>query len=104
MSIFAGYSNHFDENARLTILKALAEQPDGRLNDGVLIAELQSFGINRGRDYLHHQLDWLETSARAVKLTRVNTVVIAELTETGEDHVQKRRTLPGVAVPSRSRS
>ncbi|EAU40176.1 hypothetical protein FP2506_11487 [Fulvimarina pelagi HTCC2506] len=103
MNIFAGYSSHYDENARLTILRALAAQPDGRLNDGVLIKELQAFGINRGRDYLHQQLDWLETNAQAVKLRRVETVIIAELTEAGEDHVEKRRVLPGIVRPSRTR-
>lgn len=98
--IFDGFSEHYDETARLTILKALAEQTDFRLNETMIQAALESFAFRRGRDYLRNQLRWLEHSAGAVKLREVGTVLIAELTEAGMDHVERRRVLEGVRRPS----
>lgn len=98
--IFDGFSDHYDETARLTILKALAEQTDFRLNETMIQAALEIFAIRRGRDYLRNQLRWLEHSAGAVKLREVGTVLIAELTEAGMDHVERRRVLDGVRRPS----
>ena len=98
--IFDGFSDHYDETARLTILKALAEQTDFRLNETMIQAALEIFAIRRGRDYLRNQLRWLEHSAGAVKLREVGTVLSAELTEAGMDHVERRRVLDGVRRPS----
>ena len=93
-------NNTYNPNARLVILKALAQQSDYRLNDSILQMELQVFGINKGRGYLRNQLKWLEAEADAVKLREAGTAIIAELTETGLDHVERRQVLEGVARPS----
>ena len=98
--MFEGYSDRYNETVRLTILKALEEQPDYRLNDTILSTVLQAFAINRSRDYLRNQLSWLETEVQAVKLTKAGTVVIAELTEQGLDHIERRVVLAGVRKPS----
>lgn len=98
--MFEGYVDHYDANARLVILKALAEQTDYRLNDAMLAAALQAFAINKGRSYLKNQLKWLEAEAGAVTVSRMGTAVIAELTETGLDHVERRQVLEGVLRPS----
>lgn len=98
--MFEGYGEHYDANARLVVLKALAEQTDYRLNDAMLATALQAFAINKGRAYLKNQLKWLEAEAGAVTVTKMGTAVIAELTETGLDHVERRQVLEGVARPS----
>ncbi|MEM6381663.1 MAG: hypothetical protein AAF739_03245 [Pseudomonadota bacterium] len=96
----AGFADHFDEEVRLTILKALAEQNDYRLPDSMLLTVLDSFGINRGRDHLRSQLNFLQDQVSAVTLVAAGTAVIATLTETGLDHVERRRILSGVKRPS----
>ena len=98
--IFDGFSDHYDETARLTILKALAEQTDFRLNETLIQTVLESFAIRRGRSYLRNQLQWLEQETGAVKLREVGSVMIAELTERGMDHVERRQVLHGVRRPS----
>lgn len=98
--MFEGYTDHYDGNARLIILKALANETGYRLNDNILAKALEAFAINKGRSYLRNQLKWLEAEAGAVKLTAIGTSVIAELTETGLDHVDRRQVLDGVARPS----
>lgn len=95
-----GYTEIYNANARLCILRALHEQSDLRLNDSMLLNVLQAFAINRGRDYLRQQLDWLEKEAGAVTLQNAGSVLIAELTETGEDHVERRRVLRGIKKPA----
>lgn len=90
----------YNPNARLVILKALAQQNDYRLNDALLLAELQSFAINKGKGFLRAQLQWLKDEAGAVLVTPMGTALIAELTETGLDHVERRQVIPGIARPS----
>lgn len=101
--MFEGYNQHFDGNARLTILRGLAEQSDGRLNDAMLQVVLQTYGINKGRDYLRNQLAWLDQEARAIRLIEVGSAIIAEILEAGVDHVERRRIIPGIAKPSAAR-
>lgn len=90
----------YNPNARLVILKALAQQNDYRLNDALLLAELNAFAINRGKGYLRNQLAWLEAEACAIKITRAGSAFIAELTENGLDHIERRQVLSGIARPS----
>lgn len=98
--MFDGYGDHYDANARLVILKALAQQTDYRLNDAMLAKALEAFAINKGRGYLKNQLRWLQEEASAVTISNMGTAIIAELTETGLDHVERRQVLEGVARPS----
>ena len=102
--MFNDYEKHFNEEARLVILAALLEEADYRLNDNLLAKVLQVYGINRGRDYVRNQLAWLEKNAGAVRLVKAGEAVIAEITEIGIDHVEKRTVLSGVMRPSASRS
>lgn len=97
--MFDGFSQLYRENARLAILRSLAEQTDYRLSDSMLCTVLQTYAINRGRDFVRAELSWLESEAGAVKLLGISEIVIAELTEAGLDHVQRRRVLPGIKRP-----
>nr|WP_278437064.1 hypothetical protein [Brucella anthropi] len=95
----ADYSTYVDENARLIILKALAMEINGSMNDSLLGHQLERFGISKPRSYLRNQMRWLENTAGAVRITEAGTALIATLTRTGRDHVERRLVLEGVQRP-----
>lgn len=98
--MFDGYQDHYDAEARLIMLKALADQHDYTLPENMLVKTLHAFGINKGRDYVRNQLNWMRDTADAVSLRTPGSAVIATITEAGLDHVERRRVLEGVARPS----
>ena len=87
-------------DARLIILKALAGQMDERLHCGFIGEELVNFGIDRPREWVHGELDWLELMG-AVTLLKRGTVVIATLTEKGHRHLRRVTLIEGIKRPSR---
>lgn len=87
-------------DARLIILKALAAQTDERLHSGFLAEELIRFGIDRPREWIHGELDWLEQMG-AVTLIKPGSVVVATLTEKGHRHLRRAIVIEGVKRPSR---
>lgn len=86
--------------ARLIILKALAEQVDERLNSSLILPVLETFGIRKTREWVHDELAWLE-SMGAVKLTRAGSILVAALTEKGSHHLERRIAIEGIKRPSR---
>ncbi len=88
------------EDARLIILKALAAQVDERLHSGYLGEELTRFGIDRPREWIHGELDWLQEMG-AVTLLKPGSVVVATLTEKGARHLRRAIVIEGVKRPSR---
>ncbi len=88
------------EEARLIILRALEEQPDGRLNSELLRLTLESYGITKSRDWVHDELNWLRDMA-AVTVVVAGTVRVASVTAKGSDHVARRTVIEGVKRPSR---
>ena len=87
------------EDARLIILKALVEQPDGRLNSDLLREALSTFGISKSRDWVHDELRHL-AELGALKVHEAGSVRIAMLTAKGADHVVRRIVIEGVKRPS----
>jgi hypothetical protein len=88
------------EDARLIILKALEAQVDERLHSGYLADELLRFGIDRPREWIHGELEWLATMG-AVTLLKPGTVVVAQLTEKGASHLRRAVAIEGIKRPSR---
>lgn len=88
------------EEARLIILRALAEQQDETLSSSLLQLELETFGINRERPFVHAELDFL-AEIGAVIVTPANTVMVAKLTTRGRRHLDRHIALDGVKRPSR---
>lgn len=88
------------EEARLIILRALEEQPDGRLNSELLRVTLESFGVSKSRDWVHDELNFLAEMS-AVTVVTAGTVRVAQLTSKGSDHVHRRLVIEGVKRPSR---
>jgi hypothetical protein len=93
------FRQYIAADVRLIILRELASQPDYRLNETLLLRVLETFGHRKSRDYLRDQLRWLEEMG-AVTLTEAGTVLIAELTRRGRDHVERRVVIEGIARPS----
>lgn len=87
-------------DARLIILKALAAQTDERLHSGFISEELVRFGIDRPREWIHGELDWLEQMG-AITQIKPGSVVVATLTEKGARHLRRAIVIEGVKRPSR---
>jgi sugar diacid utilization regulator len=94
------YAELVRQDARLIILKALAAQTDERLHSGYLVEELLRFGIDRTREWVHGELDWLADMA-AVTLAKPGSVVVATLTEKGHRHLRRALVIEGIKRPSR---
>ena len=88
------------EDARLIILKALADQVGERLHSGYLVEEVLRFAIDRPREWIHGELDWLAEMG-AVTLIKPGSVVVATLTEKGARHLRRAIVIEGVKRPSR---
>ena len=95
----SNFTRHVEEDARLIILRELHVQSDGRLNDGVLWHVLESFGHNRSREWVRTQLHKM-AELGAVVLTEAGSVLIAQITRAGVDHVLRRSKIEGIKQPS----
>jgi len=95
----ADYESFLAADARLTVLKELSQQTDGRLNEALLVRVLDAFGHRRSREWVRTQLRKLDELG-AVTLSDVGTVLVAEITRAGLDHVERRAVIEGVAKPS----
>lgn len=87
------------EDARLIILRELARQSDGRLNDLVLGRVLDKMGVSRTREWLRTQLTRLE-ELEAVRVETIGPIVVVQLRQAGRDHVDRRALLAGVSRPA----
>jgi hypothetical protein len=93
------FDEYLTEDARLTILKALAGETNVTLNETILTKVLETFGHKRSRDWVRTQILKL-AELGAVQTMQAGTVVIATLTQAGLDHVERRSVVSGVARPS----
>lgn len=100
MSIDVDYQKIMREEARLIILRALADQANESLSSSMLEPVLSSFGINQPRAWIHQQMDYLATMD-GVRITQMGSVKIATLTELGRRHVDRLISIEGVKRPSR---
>lgn len=86
--------------ARLIILRDLAEQPDQRWNSALIREDLElRWAINKTRAWVHDELRYLSDMG-AVTLLEMGTVLVASLTQKGLDHVERRLVIEGVKKPS----
>ncbi|MFN3662353.1 MAG: hypothetical protein ACK4TM_06355 [Yoonia sp.] len=88
------------EQARLIILKSLAEQVDERLNSDLLVEMLKPFGIRKDRAWVHEELKYLQDMG-AVTVLVAGTVQVATLTDKGHRHLEREIAIEGVKRPSR---
>lgn len=93
------YDESVAEDGRLVILKELAMQVDGRSNEVILMRVLDAFAIKRSREWVRTQLRKL-AELGAVRVTEAGTVMIAQITSLGRNHVERREIIEGVSRPS----
>jgi hypothetical protein len=89
------------EEARLTILKELAQQPNKALTSEAMRRFLLDFLlIDKPREWVEVQFQYLADLA-AVDVIPAGTVKIARLTERGELHLSGHISIAGVQRPGR---
>lgn len=93
------FQRHIEEDARLVVLKELAIEGNGRLNDGVLSDVLNAYGHSRSRAWVRTQLRAMEELG-AIRVTEAGTVLIAQITQAGVDHVLRRGRIEGIKQPA----
>lgn len=86
-------------DARLFVLRELARQIDGRLNELSIARVLDLSGIKRSREWTATQLRKLE-ELDAIALVDASGLLIAEITRTGRDHLDQRSIIAGVTRPA----
>ena len=96
---YEDYDDKRTEDARLVILKELAAQVDGRLNEVTLQRVLDTFALRRSREWVRTQLRKL-AELEAVRISEAGTVMIAQLRTLGRNHVERREVIEGVTRPS----
>lgn len=87
------------EDGRLVILKELAAQVDGRLNEVSLQRVLEVFAITRSREWVRTQMRKL-AELEAIRITEIGTVMVAQIRTLGRNHVERRERIEGVTRPS----
>jgi len=98
MSLSEQYRRDEELNARLTILKAVHEEHDHQLNDALIKIRLDYFGHRKTKDWVRTQLRAM-ASLGVVTLRERGTAMVAVITETGIDHVERRAIVEGIAKP-----
>ncbi|MCB1470890.1 MAG: hypothetical protein KDK08_27865 [Rhizobiaceae bacterium] len=101
MTLGIDYAKRIREDARLIILRALAEQINETLASNVIQEDvLPVFAIRQDRDWVHVQLDWL-ANVGVITVTPASTVRIATLTNMGRQHLDRDIAVQGITRPSR---
>lgn len=98
MSLATDLSEAVARAARLVILKQLAGQNDGRMNDLLIQRVLDAYGYRRDRDWVKTQLRKL-ADLGAVTVEETGGVMIARLERIGRDHLAERSVIEGVSRP-----
>ena len=84
--------------ARLEILRILAQLPGYRTNNAVLLGALRELGHNPSRDQLRAELQWLAEQG-LIAVEELAPAMIATLLGRGADVAEGRATVPGVQRP-----
>jgi hypothetical protein len=95
MSTFAEFIRH---DIRLVILRLLVDMTAYRANSSVLTMALDSYGHTLSRDQVKTELHWLAEQG-ALTLEDVGPVLVATLSERGQDIAAGRARVPGIKRP-----
>lgn len=97
-----GYSRVVTEDQRLRVLQMLAQDPEGSHNADVLRSGLAAAGHERlSARRVRALLEWLSGEG-LVATEDIGSLVVARITERGEDVALGGSRHPGVAKPRRS--
>ncbi len=89
----------FSEHLRLTILRLLSGAPAYTANSSILHSAVLEFGFSATRDQIRTELAWLEEQ-RCLKTRTLEGLVVATLTERGQDCAEGRCRIPGIQSPA----
>lgn len=92
------YSDFIRQDVRLVILRLLVEMTAYRANSSVLTMALDSYGHTLSRDQVKTELHWLAEQG-ALTLEDVGPVMVATLSERGQDIAAGRARVPGIKRP-----
>jgi hypothetical protein len=92
------YAEFLREDIRLVILRLLSEMVTYRANSSVLTMALDSYGHTLSRDQVKTELHWLAEQS-VLTLSDVGPVLVATLTERGQDVAAGRARVPGIKRP-----
>lgn len=92
------YSDFLREDIRLVVLRLLVEMMAYRANSSVLTMALDNYGHTLSRDQVKTELHWLAEQG-ALTLSDVGPVLVATLTERGQDIAAGRARVPGIKRP-----
>lgn len=99
MSLAAELAVQIAREARLAMLRALADQADGRLSDLLLKRTLDIYGYRRSRESIRTQMRAL-AELGAVSLIESGEVLFARLETPGREHLEERRVIDGIMRPA----
>lgn len=94
------YSIHFSQHLRIAILKVLNTAPSCRANSSILHSAVDELGLTATRDMIKTELAWLAEQGLLSTVVLAGDLVVATLTERGQDVADGRTVVPGVRRPS----
>lgn len=92
------YAEYLREDYRLVILRLLVEQTAYRANSSVLTMALDNYGHTLSRDQVKTELYWLAEQG-TLTLNDIGPVLVATLTERGQEVATGRARVPGIKRP-----
>lgn len=92
------FSDYLRKDVRLVMLRVLSETPGFRSNSSVLVNLLDRFGHVITRDQAKTEVRWLSEQG-LVTIEEAGSVLVAELTERGQDVAEGRAVVDGIARP-----
>lgn len=95
----SNYMQRRARDARLIILKGLADETSYSMNEALAQALLESLGIADTREYVREQFKAMK-AVDAVTTQIVGTVMIAKITASGLEHVKRLTVIDGITRPS----
>jgi hypothetical protein len=93
------FVDQYRADARLIILRKLAEWPDGSLSSKHLQRELFTFAVNEDREWVHEEMRYL-AKFDAIRVSEAGSVLIGTITPKGRSHLARRLKIGGVDWPS----
>lgn len=94
----SNFKDYLREDMRLLMLRLLAELPAYKANSSVMTAALDEYGHAPTRDQVKTEMRWLAEQG-LVDCDDLGPVLVATLTERGQDVAKGRAIVPGVKRP-----
>ena len=93
------YADQLTKEVRYLILKLLMTQPWNSANNEVLGIAVEGLGYRVGRDQMRTELQWLADQRLVSLMPLGSSVIVAELTERGQEVGKGVLINPGVEAP-----